>query len=109
MYVRVRFDNPDSEATKNTLYQLGSIPNGTCLTHAVFLRDIIEKFGNNVGVWYVDFRENTRNRINSLLPVTKLPGVNTIDILPFDDPVPDYGTPEWDKLRDAMLEYLEKH
>jgi hypothetical protein len=142
MYVRVVFENLDSEDTQITIGEVCGIPNGTCLHTSIFTKDLREKFGASNRVWYVEsddntqdnrkilnhllsvassvpktearlscecFDENTRNRIESLFYVVKMAGVKSVEVLPFDDPAPTYGTPEWDRVRDLIIDYIEKH
>jgi hypothetical protein len=102
------FAHPDVSQTIN---ELNHIPNGTCLHTPIFLHDTIPKFGKSIQVWSDEFSRLTnyeiRNIISQLLSIYKMPGVSLVKILPFDDPVPAYGTPEWNSLRDAVLEHLE--
>ena len=106
MYICVRFENITSEETKKSIYSLGGIPNGTCLTTPVFSTDIYEKFGNSVIVWYV--HTSNSESIYTLAIVAKYPGVNSVSVLPFNEPNPTYGTPEFDSLRDKVLAYLSR-
>ena len=106
MYICVKFENTESEETKNSIYTLGGIPNGTCLTYPVFSTDIYEVFGNSFGIWFV----NTPNieSIYTLSIIAKYPGVKSVTVLPFNEPHPTYGTPDFDSLRDKVLAYLSR-
>jgi hypothetical protein len=110
MYILVTFENLDSEETKNTLLHLHGSPNGTFLAHPCLSRIMYDRFGQKYRTWWIDI--NVLNRcyggiLNAFNMIIKnFPGVERIDILPFEEDVKDMTDEEYTSFGIKVCNYI---
>ena len=91
MYIRIEFENVESDKTKETQCIFLGNPSGTCLTssnaYRLSSKELQEIVGNSVVFWYLDIDIlNTHyfGVISSLNDLKKYPGVCRVDVLPIE-------------------------
>ncbi len=91
MYIRIEFENIESDETKETKCKLFSIPNGTCLTSTNSCRIYSKEIGDidrgSVAFWYLDvdiLNKHYFGVMSNLNTLAKYPGVSRVDILPIE-------------------------
>ena len=91
MYIRIEFEDVESDKTKETQYLFFGSPNGTCLAssnaHMLSSKEIREVVGDSVVFWYLDVDIlnkhyfGVRSCLNDLV---RYPGVSRVDVLPIE-------------------------
>jgi hypothetical protein len=86
MYVRLEFEDENSDSKLETHYRLTGNPSGTCLTSLnsrwLTSKDMHEK-NKNVYFWYLDEAVLTRYYFgeNALIYIRNMPGVKSLTVL----------------------------
>jgi hypothetical protein len=110
MYIRIKFEDIESDKTKETQELLFCSPNGTFLTsskaHMVTSKEIQEIVGYSVVFWYLDI--NILNKhyygvMDCLNGLLKYPGVGSVDILPIEG---HHNNEKFDELNTIIIQYV---
>jgi len=91
MYIRIEFEDIESDKTKETQQLFAGIPNGMFLSstnaHAISSKEILDEVGNSVVFWHLDVEILNRHYggvMNCLHSLLQYHGVGRIDILPVE-------------------------
>ncbi len=91
MYIRIEFENVESDKTKETQELFFGIPNGMFLTssnaHMLSSKEIRDAVGNSVVFWHLDvdiLNKEYKGVMNCLNALLKYPGVKCVDVLPIE-------------------------
>lgn len=110
MYIRIQFENLESEKTKETQDELFGSPNGMFLTSSyafmITTKEMREKVGTSVVFWYLDI--STLNKhyggvLNCLNQLLTYSGVSRVDILPIEGKQYENN---YDEFITNIMEYL---
>ena len=92
MYIKISFKDLESEETIHTQYEFLGSPNGMCLTSSnaarISSKEMLEKVGISVIFWYLDDDVLNNKYFGveaSLNHIRSYPGVDSVDVLPFED------------------------
>jgi len=110
MYIRIKFEDIESDKTKETQELFFSSPNGTFLrssnAYMVSSKEIQEIVDYSVVFWYLDI--NILNKyyggvMDCLNGLLKYPGVGSVDILPIKG---HYNDENFDDLTTILIQYV---
>jgi hypothetical protein len=112
MYIRIEFENLESDKTKETQYLFFGIPNGMFLTssnaHMLSSKEMREAVGNSVAFWHLDV--NILNKhyggvLKCLNGLLTYPGVGRVDVLPIEGHY-DSFIGKFDELLTSLMKYI---
>ena len=113
MYIRIEFEDVESDKTKDTQCLLLGSPSGTCLSSSnsrrLFSKEIIEVVGNSVVFWYLDVDIinkhycGVRTCLNELV---RYPGVRRVDVLPIEGHYNSF-IGKFDELCTILMRYID--
>ncbi len=111
MYIRIEFDDIESDKTKDTQELFFSSPNGMFLTSSnaqmISSKKIQEVIGNSVVFWYLDIdilNKHYSGAMNCLNGLLEYPGVSRVDILPIEGT--QHSNEKFDDLVIILIQYL---
>ncbi len=112
MYIRVEFENIESDATKETQHLFFGSPNGMFLTsykaRLLSSKEIRAAVGNSVVFWYLDIdilNTHYGGVMTCLNSLVKYPGVSRVDVLPFEEKY-DTFIGKFDDLDAMLMKYI---
>lgn len=97
MYIRIEFENMESDATQSTRNTFFGTPNGMCLSsqnaHILSSNELRETYNHSVVFWDLDvdvLDKDWNGVMCSLVTISNYPGVKCVDVVPFEGKYDSY-------------------